>query len=125
MASNSQNSTQTPSAQSWTIGRATDCDLVCPEPTVSGHHCRLIREGEHFWVEDLNSPNGVYVNGNRVPPGQMVHLPPDSQVTLGRQVPMRWPQFSASSSGSGQSPNPAPIQPPPPGSRVINIGRAP
>jgi ABC-type multidrug transport system ATPase subunit/pSer/pThr/pTyr-binding forkhead associated (FHA) protein len=123
MPSNEQNPTQ-----SWIIGRAADCDVVSPEPTVSGHHCRLIREGDYYWVEDLNSPNGVYVNGTRVPPGQMAHLPPGAQVTLGRQVPMPWPAAKAaapafrspSESGSGQS-----FAPPPPGVRVITIGRAP
>ena len=121
MPSNSQSPTQT-----WIIGRASDCDLVSPEPTVSGHHCRLIREGEYFWVEDLNSPNGVYLNGNRIAPGQPVNVPPGSQVTLGRQIPMPWPKLNASAGGgSGQAQNPAPISPPPPGTRVIAIGRAP
>ena len=126
MSSNSQNPTQV-----WIIGRATDCDVVSAEPTVSGHHCRLIREGDHYWVEDLHSPNGIYVNGTRVPAGQMVHLPPGAQVTLGRQVPMPWPMTNAAPSGSGygfassSDAGPASIAAPPPGSRVITIGRAP
>jgi ABC-type multidrug transport system ATPase subunit/pSer/pThr/pTyr-binding forkhead associated (FHA) protein len=125
MPPNAQNPTQ-----SWVIGRAADCDVVSPEPTVSGYHCRLIREGDHYWVEDLHSPNGVYVNGTRVPAGQMAHLPPGAQVTLGRQVPMPWPAAQAAgvssgysaSSGSGGSGS---FATPPPGSRVITIGRAP
>jgi ABC-type multidrug transport system ATPase subunit/pSer/pThr/pTyr-binding forkhead associated (FHA) protein/ABC-type multidrug transport system permease subunit len=94
----------------------------------------LIREGDDYWVEDLHSPNGVYVNGNRVPAGQTVHLPAGSQVTLGRSVPMPWPSAgsgagSVSGAGSeiGQGPSSGPksANPPPAGSRVITIGRAP
>ena len=123
------------------IGRADDCDLVSAEPTVSGHHCRLIRQGSNYWVEDLKAPNGVYINGERIAAGQTVYIQPGSQVTLGRQIPMPWPQASAfvsepaqsrsvgtvyggpppSSSGFGS----ASIAAPPPGARVITIGRDP
>jgi ABC-type multidrug transport system ATPase subunit/pSer/pThr/pTyr-binding forkhead associated (FHA) protein len=111
---------------SWIIGRAADCDLVIAEATVSGHHCRLIREGSQFSVEDMHSPNGVYVNGNRIPAGEPVLIPADAQVTLGRNVPMPWPSepgvFSVGT-GTGQA---APSAPPvPPGARVITIGRSP
>ena len=148
MASNPQEPSQSP-VESWIIGRAPDCDLVSPEPTVSGHHCRLIRQGQHQWVEDLNSPNGVYVNGERVPAGQTVYLQPGSQVTLGRQIPMPWPPArtlvdpafqapasnyapSAASAAVYGGPPPASfgsgsagVAAPPPGARVITIGRDP
>ena len=77
--------------ESWIIGRATDCDLVVAEPTVSGRHCRLTREGSQYRVEDLHSPNGIYVNGTRVPAGQTVPILQGAQITLGRHVPMPWP----------------------------------
>ncbi|MEJ7638493.1 MAG: FHA domain-containing protein [Singulisphaera sp.] len=53
-------------ARSWTIGSSLDCDLVVDRPVVSGHHCRLTREGDDFLLEDLGSTNGTYVNGERV-----------------------------------------------------------
>ena len=148
MASNPQEPVESP-VESWIIGRAPDCDLVSPEPTVSGHHCRLIRQGQHQWVEDLNSPNGVYVNGERVPAGQTVYLQPGSQVTLGRQIPMPWPpartvvdpasrpaasNFAPSSAPGTVYGGPPPaslasggagVAAPPPGARVITIGRDP
>jgi ABC-type multidrug transport system ATPase subunit/ABC-type multidrug transport system permease subunit len=119
--------------QSWIIGRAADCDVISTEPTVSGHHCRLIRDGDNYWVEDLNSPNGVYLNGQRIPAGQVAHVPPGAQVTLGRQVPMPWPQQQVAAP-SGMS-HAVPVYGGPPQSafglgsqvagRVITIGRAP
>ena len=53
-----------------TIGRAPDNDLVISQDlpgweTVSRHHARLYRQGERWIVEDLQSTNGVYVNGKR------------------------------------------------------------
>jgi pSer/pThr/pTyr-binding forkhead associated (FHA) protein len=54
------------------IGRADDGsnDLVIDEhfvgwPTVSRNHALIERDGERFVVVDLDSENGVYVNGQR------------------------------------------------------------
>jgi len=136
MASNPQSPVESPAesqaespVQSWIIGRATDCDLVSAEPTVSSRHCRLIRQGNNYWVEDLNAPNGVYVNGERVPAGQTVYLQPGAQVTLGRQIPMPWPQVGSATDSPAYRPA-APAAPGPsgvaaPGTRVITIGRDP
>jgi pSer/pThr/pTyr-binding forkhead associated (FHA) protein len=35
-------------------------------PSVSGHHCRITRDGASFILEDLGSTNGTYLNGERV-----------------------------------------------------------
>lgn len=48
------------------IGRATDNDIVIPEPDVSEHHCQIVRQGEDLYLEDLNSTNGTFANGGRV-----------------------------------------------------------
>lgn len=54
------------------IGRADDGsnDLVIDEyfvgwPTVSRNHALIEYDGEHFAVADLDSENGVYINGQR------------------------------------------------------------
>jgi len=49
-----------------TVGRAEDCDLVLEERRLSRHHARFSLEGEHWFVEDLGSPNGTFVNQRRV-----------------------------------------------------------
>ncbi len=48
-----------------TIGRAKDNTIVLPENTVSGHHAR-ISYGRGFQIEDLDSSNGTFVNGQRI-----------------------------------------------------------
>ena len=49
------------------IGRADDNHLAFPrERTISGHHCEIFREGKNFFVRDLGSTNGVFVNSRKV-----------------------------------------------------------
>ena len=48
------------------IGRRESCDIVLRFANVSAHHCQLTLEEGYWFVKDLNSRNGVKVNGNRV-----------------------------------------------------------
>ena len=48
------------------IGRTPDNDVVLRDPYVSANHALIVwREGQ-WWIEDLRSHNGSYVNGQRV-----------------------------------------------------------
>lgn len=51
---------------SVTVGRKADNDIVIDNPAISGHHCRIALEGGTYYVEDLESTNGTYVNEKRV-----------------------------------------------------------
>ncbi|HVG63368.1 MAG TPA: FHA domain-containing protein [Hyalangium sp.] len=48
------------------IGRGTGVDLRLRDRSVSRAHARILREGLSFTLVDLDSPNGVYLNGHRV-----------------------------------------------------------
>jgi pSer/pThr/pTyr-binding forkhead associated (FHA) protein len=48
------------------IGRDDDCDLRLNEEVVSSHHARLFFRSSQWWVEDLQSTNGTYLNDERV-----------------------------------------------------------
>lgn len=48
------------------IGRAPDNEVVIDNAGVSAHHAIITREGDAFIIEDSNSTNGVFVNGQRV-----------------------------------------------------------
>jgi len=48
------------------IGRARDCDIVVDDANVSRRHAELRHEGSAFWLVDLDSTNGVEVNGRRL-----------------------------------------------------------
>jgi pSer/pThr/pTyr-binding forkhead associated (FHA) protein len=49
-----------------TVGRAARADFVVDAPLVSRLHCRLTLQPDGLLVEDLESTNGTFVNGERV-----------------------------------------------------------
>ncbi len=48
------------------IGRDGANEVVMDEDTVSARHALLRFDGRRWWVEDLDSTNGTFVNGQRV-----------------------------------------------------------
>ena len=48
------------------IGRTADNDVQIDSRFVSRHHCQIIATGQGCVVEDLNSTNGIHVQGKRV-----------------------------------------------------------
>ena len=55
-----------------TIGRSAAADLIVDAALVSRIHCRLEANEETLEVIDLESTNGVYVNGERVASAHMI-----------------------------------------------------
>ena len=49
----------------YTVGRKPDNDIVIDNPVVSSHHCKITQVGDTFFVEDLNSTNGVFLNAKK------------------------------------------------------------
>lgn len=47
-------------------GREHDCDLVLDERQVSRQHIKIKHVGEGYVLEDLNSKNGTWVNGEQL-----------------------------------------------------------
>jgi hypothetical protein len=47
------------------IGRSRDCDIQLSDSNVSRRHAELRQEGATYWIVDLDSTNGVVVNGRR------------------------------------------------------------
>src|SRR2546425_9451524 len=50
----------------FTIGRKPDNDLVIDNPVVSGHHALIVSEEGVFFIEDLGSTNGTFVNDAKI-----------------------------------------------------------
>jgi len=50
----------------YTVGRKIDRDLVIPDPRVSREHASIVSENGEFFIVDLGSKHGTYVNGERV-----------------------------------------------------------
>ncbi|MFC1679163.1 FHA domain-containing protein [Elusimicrobiota bacterium] len=49
-----------------TIGRKADNDIVIDNPAVSGYHCKIALKGDTYFLEDLESTNGTFLNEKRV-----------------------------------------------------------
>ena len=69
-----------------TIGRADDSAFVLNDDYASSHHARLLPRGGEWFLEDLDSRNGTFLNGQRVE--QPVKLLPGMAIRLGR-TPLR------------------------------------
>ena len=70
---------------SATLGRAPEHEIVLPDDGyASGDHARIFFDQGLWWVEDLKSSNGTYVNDQLLQaPWQ---LSPYDQIKIGRTV---------------------------------------
>ncbi|RCS54495.1 FHA domain-containing protein [Bremerella cremea] len=94
----------------WIVGARETCDIVVDQPTVSGEHCRLEFDEGRVFIEDLQSTNGTFVNGERIFKRKQIH--PDALVTLGKSVTMPMPsQLTAPAPAPKRSPTPTPAPP--------------
>lgn len=48
------------------IGRSKRCSVFIPDPYLSKQHARIFFKDAEFYVEDLKSTNGTFVNGRKI-----------------------------------------------------------
>jgi pSer/pThr/pTyr-binding forkhead associated (FHA) protein len=63
------------------IGRRPDSEVFLDDITVSRDHALLIRRGEHWFLDDMGSLNGTYVNRSRI---DSHHLAEGDEVQIGK-----------------------------------------
>ncbi len=64
------------------VGQSGDAGLKLGDPWVSWMHARITRSGGTYWIEDLGSTNGTYVNCGRI--RQREALADEDVIFLGR-----------------------------------------
>lgn len=48
------------------LGRQAECDVLLTEGHTSRRHAKLVRAEDGYWLEDLGSSNGTFINGHRI-----------------------------------------------------------
>ncbi len=66
-----------------TIGRATDNDVVVDNSLASRHHAMIQKIKNVYFLKDLGSTNGTFLNGAKLPGDKYVKLQPGDKITIG------------------------------------------
>lgn len=65
------------------IGRDSDNLIMVPLATVSRHHAQVVPEGAGYAIIDLDSANGTYLQGRRIPAQTRVPIPDGGIIRIG------------------------------------------
>lgn len=69
--------------QGLRVGRTRDNQLALENREISRQHMRIVWREDKYFVEDLNSSNGTWLNDNRLTPRDLYELRPDDTVRVG------------------------------------------
>lgn len=68
-----------------TIGRAEGCEIALfGDSEIEKEHARILLEGDRYFVEDLDTTSGTYINGKRI--RQRARLHNGDEISFGRAV---------------------------------------
>lgn len=68
------------------VGRDPGCDIVIDNKLVSKRHAMIQKIKNDFFITDLDSTNGTFVNAERVPSGKYLKIEPGDRIKVGKIV---------------------------------------
>lgn len=68
------------------FGRSPDVDYEIQRPYINNQHCMIIHRAGRFTLRDLNSKNGTYLDGERLPPEKDVNAPVGSEISITKNI---------------------------------------
>jgi hypothetical protein len=68
------------------LGRSPKNDVKVKDIRVSRKHCRVFKVKERYFIEDLQSTNGTWLNNHRLNPGNKYEIEENDFVTIGETV---------------------------------------
>ena len=69
------------------IGRGRENEVRLNESSVSRKHLRIYRDNGHYYVEDLHSKNGTWIDGDAIQSGVKVQVQGDELDSSARDNP--------------------------------------
>lgn len=69
--------------QPVTIGRSPQSSIHVDNPAVSHNHARIVYQDDGYYIEDLGSTNGTFLNGNRI---TRARLRPGDMIMVGKHT---------------------------------------
>ena len=66
-----------------TLGRSPDNSIVVNNEYISKHHLTVLFDGAYVYIEDLNSTNGSYFDGEKLTPGKSMRFPDGKRLLVG------------------------------------------
>ncbi len=68
---------------SYLVGKhKSKVDICVNDPAVSRIHARITKDGDDYYISDLNSTNGTFYNGRRLESGEKVKLELTDEITF-------------------------------------------
>jgi pSer/pThr/pTyr-binding forkhead associated (FHA) protein len=68
------------------VGRSPANHIRLSDTCVSRRHLKVIRRGERYFIEDLNSKNGTSVDGELIDPGVEIEVREGLPIVIGVSV---------------------------------------
>ncbi|MFQ5752564.1 MAG: FHA domain-containing protein, partial [bacterium] len=72
-------------SDSFRIGRGDSCEVQLPDDVVSAHHLEILNDGGKWWLHDLHSTNGTFLDGELI---HKVQLADRATLQLGKGGPI-------------------------------------
>lgn len=69
-----------------TIGRSSENDIQLSDKFISREHLRIRQKGDKYFVRDLGSENGTFINGIQIPLGVNIEVAKGTAVITGMSV---------------------------------------
>jgi two-component system NtrC family sensor kinase len=68
------------------VGRSSTNDIRLNDRFASHNHLKIYRKDDKWYLQDLNSRNGTFVNGERVTPGEQLEVSEGFSIVIGMSV---------------------------------------
>ncbi|MGD8985363.1 MAG: FHA domain-containing protein [Desulfobacteraceae bacterium] len=69
-----------------TVGRGSESNVRVRDKSVSRRHLEIVRKGDKYFIKDLKSKNGTYVNDEQIKPGKPFEIGQGLLVAIGKTL---------------------------------------